>query len=64
MDCLDLNIDFSFTSHSSGGKVKVNDGSLVFDIVAVKNKTLKLLADNSGKCPGVRRQISEQKRGK
>ena len=43
-----LNIDLSFTSHSSGGEVKVNDGSLSFDIVEVEDNTLKLSAHNSG----------------
>jgi len=43
-----LNIDISFTSHSSSGEVKVNDGSLSFDIVEVEDNTLKLSADNSG----------------
>ena len=43
-----LNIDLSFTSHTSGGEVKVNDGSLSFDIVEVEDNTLKLSAHNSG----------------
>ena len=43
-----LNIDLSFTSHSSGGEVKINDGNLSFGIVAVENNSLKLSAYNSG----------------
>ena len=43
-----INMELSFSGHTRGGEIKIDDGSISFDIVAVQDNHLQIRAKNSG----------------